>query len=36
MGLPPQTPDEVSGADWRRIVDANLNGSFYCLSNAFR
>ena len=36
MGLPPQTPDQVSGADWRRIVDANLNGSFYCLSNAFR
>lgn len=36
MGLPPQTPDLVSGADWRRIVDANLNGSFYCLSQAFR
>lgn len=36
MGLPPKTPDEVSGADWRRIVDANLNGSFYCLSQAFR
>jgi NAD(P)-dependent dehydrogenase (short-subunit alcohol dehydrogenase family) len=36
MGLPPQSPDLVSGADWRRIVDANLNGSFYCLSNAFR
>jgi NAD(P)-dependent dehydrogenase (short-subunit alcohol dehydrogenase family) len=32
MGLPPTTPDLVSGADWRRIVDANLNGSFYCLS----
>ena len=36
MGLPPATPDLISGADWRRIVDANLNGSFYCLSNAFR
>jgi NAD(P)-dependent dehydrogenase (short-subunit alcohol dehydrogenase family) len=36
MGLPPQTPDEVSGSDWRRVVDANLNGSFYCLSHAFR
>lgn len=36
MGLPPRTPDEVSGEDWRRIVDANLNGSFYCLSQAFR
>ncbi len=36
IGLPGQSPDEVSGADWRRIVDANLNGSFYCLSQAFR
>lgn len=36
MGLPPATPDAVSGADWRRIVDANLNGSFYCLSQAFK
>ena len=36
MGLAPTTPDLVSGADWRRIVDANLNGSFYCLSQAFR
>ncbi|MBL8346827.1 MAG: SDR family oxidoreductase [Rubrivivax sp.] len=36
MGLPATTPDEVSGADWRRVVDANLNGSFYCLSQAFR
>lgn len=35
IGLPAQTPDELSGADWRRIVDANLNGSFYCLSRAF-
>jgi NAD(P)-dependent dehydrogenase (short-subunit alcohol dehydrogenase family) len=36
MGLAPTTPDLLSGADWRRIVDANLNGSFYCLSQAFR
>ena len=36
MGLPVRTPDEVSAADWRRVVDTNLNGSFYCLSNAFR
>jgi NAD(P)-dependent dehydrogenase (short-subunit alcohol dehydrogenase family) len=36
MGLPPATPDLVSAADWRRVVDANLNGSFYCLSHAFR
>ena len=36
MGLPVRTPDEVSAADWRRVVDTNLNGSFFCLSNAFR
>ena len=35
-GLGVKTPDEVSPADWRRIVDVNLNGAFYCLSNAFR
>ena len=36
MGLPATTPDLVSGDDWRRVVDANLNGSFYCLSQAFK
>jgi len=36
MGLPPNTPDAISGADWRRVVDANLHGSFYCLSQAFK
>ena len=36
MGLPVATPDAISGADWRRVVDANLNGSFYCLSQAFK
>ena len=35
-GLPVKTPDEVSGAEWRQVVDVNLNGAFYCLSNAFR
>ena len=35
-GLPPTTPDAVSGDDWRRAVDVNLNGAFYCLSQAFR
>ena len=34
-GLAATTPDLVSGAEWRRVVDANLNGSFYCLSRAF-
>ena len=36
LSLPADTPDRVSGADWRRVVDANLNGSFYCLREAFR
>ena len=30
------TPDALSGDLWRRAVDANLNGAFYCLSQAFR
>jgi NAD(P)-dependent dehydrogenase (short-subunit alcohol dehydrogenase family) len=36
VSLPSQTPDLVSGADWRRVVDANLHGAFYCLAQAFR
>ena len=36
MGLPVNTPDTVSGEDWRRVVDVNLNGAFYCLSHAFK
>jgi NAD(P)-dependent dehydrogenase (short-subunit alcohol dehydrogenase family) len=35
-GLGAKTPDEVTPAEWRRVVDVNLNGAFYCLSNAFR
>jgi NAD(P)-dependent dehydrogenase (short-subunit alcohol dehydrogenase family) len=35
-GLASKTPDEVSGEEWRRIVDVNLNGAFYCLSQAFK
>ena len=34
--LASSTPDALSGADWRRAVDANLNGAFYCLSQAFK
>lgn len=33
--MPYALPGEVSGADWRRIVDVNLHGAFYCLSQAF-
>ena len=35
-GLASQSPDEVSAEAWRRVVDVNLNGSFYCLSAAFK
>ena len=30
------TPDETSFEDWRYAVDVNLNGAFYCLSQAFK
>ena len=36
ISLPGQTPDELSGEAWRRAVDTNLNGAFYCLAGAFR
>lgn len=32
----PVTPDELSADDWRKVVGTNLDGAFYCLSNAFR
>ena len=35
-GLAAKTPDLVSGAEWREVVDVNLNGAFYCLSQAFK
>jgi len=34
--LPASTPSDLSGADWRRSVDVNFNGAFYCLSHAFK
>ncbi len=36
MSLPFARPHELAGDDWRRMVDINLNGAFYCLSHAFR
>jgi NAD(P)-dependent dehydrogenase (short-subunit alcohol dehydrogenase family) len=36
MGLPVKTPDEVGAEDWKRIVNVNLNGAFYCLAAAFK
>jgi len=35
-GLGARTPDLVSAAEWRQVVDVNLNGAFYCLSQAFK
>ena len=35
-GLAAKTPDEISAAEWRQVVDVNLNGAFYCLSQAFK
>jgi NAD(P)-dependent dehydrogenase (short-subunit alcohol dehydrogenase family) len=29
-------PDELSADEWRRAVDTNLNGAFFCLAAAFR
>jgi NAD(P)-dependent dehydrogenase (short-subunit alcohol dehydrogenase family) len=36
MGLPGKPVDEISVADWRRVVDINLTGSFLCARAAFR
>ncbi len=33
---PPASPDELSAASWRAAVDVNLNGAFFCLSEAFK
>jgi NADP-dependent 3-hydroxy acid dehydrogenase YdfG len=35
-GLPATSIEDVTPADWRRIVDVNLNGMFYCTRAAFR
>ena len=34
--LPGTLPDEYAAEAWKQAVDINLNGAFYCLSNAFR
>ena len=35
-GLAAKTPDLITGAEWRQVVNVNLNGAFYCLSQAFK
>jgi NAD(P)-dependent dehydrogenase (short-subunit alcohol dehydrogenase family) len=36
MSLPVKLPDELDPATWRQAVDVNLNGAFFCLSQAFK
>jgi NAD(P)-dependent dehydrogenase (short-subunit alcohol dehydrogenase family) len=36
ISLPTTLPGDVTGDDWRRMVDVNLHGAFYCLSHAFK
>ncbi len=36
IGVPPGDPDEIAFADWKKVVDANLHGSFLGIQNAFR
>ncbi|MFN3937525.1 MAG: SDR family oxidoreductase [Gemmobacter sp.] len=36
MGHPPTPIDEIDEATWRRVVDVNLNGMFWCMRAAFR
>ncbi|MBL8353028.1 MAG: SDR family oxidoreductase [Burkholderiaceae bacterium] len=36
VSLPVLTPDQIDAATWRRAVDTNLNGAFFCLSQAFK
>lgn len=36
MGLPASSLEDMAIADWKRVVDTNLNGMFYGIQNAFR
>lgn len=36
ISISPSSPDELSAANWRAAVDVNLNGAFFCLSEAFK
>ena len=36
IGARPVPMDELSVEDWKRVVDTNLNGAFYCTREAFR
>ncbi|MEJ5989256.1 SDR family oxidoreductase [Ramlibacter sp. PS3R-8] len=36
IGLPAAPLEDMAVADWKRVVDTNLNGVFYGIQNAFR
>ncbi len=36
VSLPYTLPGDYDPAEWRRAVDVNLNGAFFCLSQAFK
>jgi NAD(P)-dependent dehydrogenase (short-subunit alcohol dehydrogenase family) len=36
ISLPGTLPGDLAADEWRRAVDINLNGAFYCLSHAFK
>ena len=36
ISLPVRTPDELGADEWRAAVNTNLNGAFFCLSQAFK
>jgi NAD(P)-dependent dehydrogenase (short-subunit alcohol dehydrogenase family) len=36
MGAPPVPLEELTVEQWRRVVDVNLNGVFFCTQAAFR
>jgi NAD(P)-dependent dehydrogenase (short-subunit alcohol dehydrogenase family) len=36
MGAPPVPFDELTIEQWRRVVDVNLSGVFFCMREAFR
>jgi NAD(P)-dependent dehydrogenase (short-subunit alcohol dehydrogenase family) len=35
IGAPAVALDELTEADWRRVIDTNLTGAFFCLQAAF-
>lgn len=36
MGAPPVPMDELTVDQWKKVVDVNLNGAFYCAQQAMR